>query len=453
MVRDMTEGKPLRLIIGFFVPLLLGNLFQQLYNMVDTIIVGQFVGTEAFAAVGAVGSLSFLILGFVRGLTSGLSIAVAQLFGAGDMKNMRRMTYNAAYVSAAVALLVTVGTMLGTEGMLRLMQTPDNIFQDSYDYISIIFAGTATMVLYNFPAGIMRALGDSRTPLYFLVMSSVLNIALDLLFTLGLGMGVKGAAWATVIAQGISGLACTICLIRHYPVLHAQEKSEWQLRPRLIGKGLRIGVPMGLQFSLTAVGSVVLQSAVNTLGSDSVAAMTACNKANQLMMNPMDTMGLTMATYNGQNIGAGRVDRIQTGMRMAFWLTTGYAIMIGLLQIFFGRYIALVFLHADETAILLKVNDFMRISGYLYPLLGYVLLYRNSLQGLGYSTLAMFAGIFELVARSAVAMLVGAYGFAAVCFANPFAWFMADLLLVPAFLLTFRKLMRQSRDGRLQPAK
>ena len=314
MVRDLTKGKPLRLLLGFCAPLLIGNLFQQFYNMVDSIIVGKFIGKDALAAVGSTGSLNFLIIGFVLGMCSGFCIPVAQYFGEGDEARVRGCVANAVYLSAAITVVLTAATMLGTRPLLELMQTPGNIIDDAYAYIVVIFAGIFATVLYNLLAGILRALGDSRTPLYFLILSSVLNVGMDLLFILYFNAGVAGAAYATVIAQLVSGVCCLVYMIKRYPILRMKKEN---LRPNrhLTGRLLYIGLPMAGQFSITAVGSTIIQSAVNSLGSGVVAAVTAAGKVQIMLCQPMETMGITMATYCGQNYGAGEVGRIREGMR------------------------------------------------------------------------------------------------------------------------------------------
>lgn len=445
MVKDMTEGKPLKLILSFCIPLVLGNIFQQLYNMVDSIIVGQFVGVNALAAVGATGSLNFLVLGFVNGLCSGFSIPVAQSFGAGKLSEMRKNVSNALYLGTIVSVILTIATMIFTPQMLRLMQTPEDIYQDSYQYIIIIFAGIFATMLYNILAGFLRALGDSKTPLYFLAIASILNIILDLVFVLGLQMRVAGAAYATVISQGVSAVLCLIYIRKKFRILRF-EKDELYFAGAQVKKLLSIGVPMALQFSITAVGSIILQTAVNTLGSGVVAAVTAANKIQMIVTQPMETLGITMATYGGQNLGAGKIDRIQKGFRQSILLSLVYCVVACLLVSFLGYYAALLFISSNETVILSQVVQFMRINGIFYPLLGVLFIMRNTLQGLGFSVLPMLAGACELLARSSVAFcLVGVFGFSAICFANPAAWIAADILLVITWFMKMHALKKDPR--------
>ena len=298
--KDMSVGAPLKLILGFAVPIMLGTLFQQLYNMVDMIIVGKFLGVDALAGVGSTGSINFLIIGFCNGVCSGFAVPVAQQFGAGDERGLRRYVANAVWLSVAFASVMTVIVTLLTGSVLRWMNTPEDIFSYAYQYIVIVFAGIPTVYLYNLTAGIIRAMGDSRTPLYFLIMSSGLNIVLDLFCILVLRMGVSGAAVATVVSQFISGGCCLLYMRRKHAVLR-MDKDDWQMRPQNMRILCGMGVPMGLQFSITAIGSVVLQTAINGLGSATVAAVTAAQKVNMLLGCPGDALGAAMSTYTGQN--------------------------------------------------------------------------------------------------------------------------------------------------------
>ncbi|HIQ58061.1 MAG TPA: MATE family efflux transporter [Candidatus Merdivicinus intestinavium] len=440
MVKDLTSGKPLKLILMFSLPLVLGNLFQQFYNMADTIIVGKCLGVNALAAVGSTGSLNFLVMGFATGICSGLTIPVAQYFGAKDEHNVRRCVANSLYVVLAITAVLTAATMLFTRQILALMQTPADIFEDAYAYIIVIFGGMGVTLLYNLLSGILRALGDSRTPLYFLVVASLLNVVLDLVFIQLFHTGVAGAAYATVISQGVSALLCLVYMVRKFPLLRIRGE-DWSLSGSHVRRMLGIGVPMGLQFSITAVGSIILQSAVNSLGSSAVAAIAAGSKVQMLLTQPLETMGITMATYCGQNMGAMRVDRIRQGIRQATWVSLAYSVLAFGISFVAGKQIALLFLDAGEVQILNDVFRFLMVNGCFYPFLALIYLYRNSLQGLGYAVPAMAAGIFELVGRAAVAFcLVGIWGYSAVCFANPAAWIAADILLLPVYFAVSRRL-------------
>lgn len=440
MTRDMTTGSPLARILAFCAPLLVGNLFQQFYNLADSILVGRLLGVRAFAAVGATGALSFLILGFALGICSGFAIPIAQSFGAGDMDTVRSRTGQTVWLGLFFSALITAVTYFGTDEILHLMRTPDEIYDDAYRYIFIVFMGTGFTILYNLASGVLRALGDSRTPLYFLMGAVTVNVLLDLLFMGGWGMGVEGAAYATILSQAASGLACLLYIRRKVPVLRLTRRD---LRPSLrrMGTIASIGVPMGLQFSITAVGSILLQSAVNGLGADAVAAVSAGAKVHNIVAAPLETCGVAMATYCGQNLGAGRIDRIREGMRAMVVVSFLYCGFGFLVNAFAGSDIAWLFVDASETAILVNVRRYLVTMSSFYPLLALVFLLRNGLQGMGFSQQAMLAGLSELVARAAMAFgFVGRFGFRAVCFANPAAWLAADLILLALYRLEIRKL-------------
>ena len=441
----MTVGSPVKNIVRFCLPLIVGNLFQQFYNMADLLIVGRFVGKTALSAVGSVGSLMFLVIGSIIGLCTGLTIPVAQAFGAQDEKRLKNTVANILYVSLFLGAVLTAGAVCGANLLLRVLNTPDVIYRDAYDYIVIIFSGISATMLYNLLAGLIRALGDSRTPLYFLVFSSLLNIGLDLLLVIAFRMGVRGAAFATIASQAVSGVLCLVYVGRSFPVLHFG-KDTAQLDFRRIGYLLKNGLPMALQFSITAIGSVMLQSCVNGLGEDAIAAMTIGGKTQLMIVLPGETIGLTMATYTGQNLGAKKYGRIKHGVGVALGLSLAYSVAAFFIAHFAGRTIALLFIAASETAVLDLVDDFLRICSWFYPVLVVVFVLRNTLQGMGYSLTAMSAGIFELVARAVGGFgFVTRLGFDAVCFVNPAAWAAADLLLVPACFIAMSRVKKKLR--------
>ncbi len=448
---DMTRGDPLRLILRFSLPVLCGNLFQQLYNMADGIIVGQCIGTEAFAAVGATGSMSFLIIGFILGCSSGFCIPVSQCFGAGDSDSMRRCVANIVWLGLAVSAAVTTLMMFTTRGMLVLMDTPEDIFRESFLYIYIIFAGIPACMFYNVQAGLMRAVGDSRSPLYFLIISCAVNVVLDLVFIAGLGMGVEGAALATIISQLLSGILCFLWILRKFPMLHPHG-ADWKPNLTAMKRLITIALPMGFQFSITAIGAVILQSAVNTLGSDIIASISASSKIQNIVFAPMETLGLTMATYCGQNLGAGRIDRIRSGMRRCVMASLVLSVICCLFVTFGSRYVALLYIKPYETAILENITYYLRICGIFYPPLALIFVFRNAIQGMGYSVPAMAAGLFELAARAIVALgFVRSVGFTAAAIANPMAWIAADIFLIPMYLYVIRKFMKYPPPERLDP--
>lgn len=440
MVKDMTKGSPMKLILGFSVPLLFGFLFQQFYNLVDTVIVGRFLGTNNLAAVGATGSVNFLIIGFCMGICSGFSIPVSHKFGAGDQVGVRRVVANCIWLSAAFAVVMTVLTTLLCRHILIVMKTPDDILDAAYSYIWVIFLGIPVTFLYNMTAGVIRALGDSKTPVIFLVMSSFINIGLDLFFIVNLRWGVQGAAWATVISQGISGLCCLLFMIKKFEMLRIRGE-EWRPDRHLIGTLCGMGVPMGLQYSITAIGSVILQSATNTLGSDAVAAVTAAGKISGFLACPFDAMGSTMATYGGQNVGAGKLDRIGQGLKSCILLGAGYSVIALGVSLLFGRPLARLFLDASETAIIENVRLFLTLATAFYFPLALVNIIRFMIQGVGFPFFAILAGVFEMAARALAGfVLVPVFGFLGSCLGSPIAWIMADAFLIPAYFHVKKKL-------------
>lgn len=453
--RNLTTGSPTRLVIGFLLPLLGGLLFQQLYNMVDTLVVGRFLGMDALAGVGSTSSVNFLVLGFCIGICNGFVIPVAQKFGEGDEAELRRFVANSIWLSAAFAVVLTVATALLCTPVLRWMNTPDNIFRYAYDYIFVIFLGIPAIILYNLVSGVIRSLGDSRTPIYFLVLSSLLNVALDLLAVAVLGMGVEGPAWATVISQAISGLLCLAIMGKRYPVLRFR---PGELRPSRahITRLFAIGVPMGLQYSVTAIGTIVVQTAVNGLGAVSIAAVTAANKVSQLFTCPFDAAGTTMAVYGGQNYGAMKLDRIHRGVRACVLLMFAYsALGLGVLALFGGK-LSLLFLDSAESAAVrdqigLLAQQFLVWNASCYFLLTLVNVLRFLIQGVGFTQQAVFAGVFETIARCFVGFAVVRWiGYTAICLANPAAWLLADCFLVPIYFHDMHLLQRRFAQRRAE---
>lgn len=439
MTKDMTVGSPMKLILGFSVPLLFGFLFQQFYNLMDTLIVGRFLGVDALAAVGSTGALNFLIIGFCMGVCNGFALPLAHRFGAGDYRGLRAFMMNAVYLAVVFAAVMTVVTVVFCRPILKLMQTPENIIDGAYSYIVIIFIGIPVTYLYNLVAGIIRSLGDSKTPVVFLVLASVLNIVLDIVFIVGFHTGVSGAALATVISQGVSGVGCLIYSWKKFDILHpdAKERSvNYSYMKTLCG----MGVPMGLQYSITAIGSVILQSAVNTLGSDAVASMTAGSKIGMFFCCPFDALGSTMATYGGQNVGAKKLDRISAGLKSCSVLGVGYSILAFGILALTGRQLALFFVESAETQVIDNVYLFLLINSAFYIPLAFVNIVRFLIQGMGYSKFAILAGVCEMVARALVGFgFVPVFGFPAACFASPVAWIFADAFLFPAYFHVFKK--------------
>lgn len=442
-VKDLTVGSPFRLIVAFAIPMILGNLFQQLYNFVDTMIVGHLLGVDALAGVGATGGINFLILGFCMGMCAGFAIPVAQRFGAKDETNLRKYVANALYLSIAFSIVITVVVALLCRNILVWMRTPDNIIDYSYAYILTIFIGIPVTFLYNILAGIIRAIGDSKTPLYFLILSTFINVGLDFVFIALFKWGVFGAAFATVISQLISGVLCVIVIIRKFPILHVS-KDEWKIDKNCMRTLVGMGLPMGLQYSITAIGSVILQSNVNVLGSTSVAAVTAASKVNMLFICVLDALGASMATYGGQNLGANRIDRIRKGTGAAVILGIGYSLLAFVAVIFVGRPLVNLFVDVPQPDMIDMACKHSVITMAALSLLVFVNVLRFLIQGVGYSSFAILAGVLEMIARTiAGVVFIPCFGFIGACFASPFAWLLADMFLVPAFFFVTKRLEKQ----------
>lgn len=440
MVKDMTNGSPSRHILGFAVPMLFGMLFQQFYNLVDTIIVGKTLGVEALAGVGATGSINFMIIGFCMGVCNGFVIPVAQCFGAKKPADLRKYVFNGYICSIVFAIVLTLASVIFCRRILIIMNTPADIIDHAYNYIVVIFIGIPTVFLYNMVSGVIRSLGDSKTPVVFLVLSSIINVVLDFFLILVCKMGVAGAGWATVTSQLISGLTCLIYMYKKYDILKG-DKSERVLDRRFITNLCMNGVPMGLQYSITAIGSTILQAAVNTLGSTYVAAMTAGSKMFNFTCCPFDALGSTMATYAGQNVGAAKIKRLGQGVRSAMIIGSLYSVLSLIALYFTTDYIALLFVNASETTIIALTRQFILASACFYiPLTG-VNVVRFCIQGMGFSVFAISAGILEMIGRAfAAIILIPNIGFMGACLASPIAWIAADAFLFPAFIHCAKKL-------------
>jgi putative MATE family efflux protein len=439
MTNDMTVGKPRSLIIRFAVPLVIGNIFQQFYNIVDSIVVGRFIGVNALAAVGSTGSVIFLIMGIIMGMTSGFAVLIAQSFGAKDEKRLRHFVVMSGYLSIIITVIVTIGTFFGVDAILRMMNTPDTIFADSSIFLKIMFAGTAFTMLYNMLSAILRALGDSKSPLVFLAIASVVNVVLDLLFVVGFKMGVAGAAFATVTAQMVSGILCLVYIMKKYPILRIT-KDDLPFSMDSAIQLMKIGIPMALQFSITAIGTMIIQASLNALGAVYIAAYTAASKAQQIVVQPFMSLGATMATYVGQNIGAGQIERIKKGVRDSVIMTLVYSVFAAVVLILFGHLIVELFIDGSEKEVIQAAIQYFRIIVVFYPALGLIFIYRNTLQGLGDGFFPMVGGIFELIARAIVAVtLAKMFGFVGVCYADPAAWVSALIPIVPIYYLRMKK--------------
>ncbi len=439
MTKSMTEGRPFHLILQFALPLLIGNLLQQTYNIIDAAIVGRVLGTGALASVGASSSVQFLVLGFCIGICSGFGVPVAQRFGAGDYEGMRSCIFHAMILTGAAAAAITIVCGLLCPQILHLLSTPADIYEGAYRYLLVIFLGIPFTLLYNLLSSILRSVGDSRTPFLFLAFSTVLNIALDLFFILILKWGVAGAAIATITAQAVSGILCLAYIRKHFEILHLSRKN-CRIKGGIVKTMLIMGLPMGLQFSITAIGSMVMQSANNGLGSVYVSGFTAAMRIKQFLMCPFDAIATAVSVFCGQNLGAGYGDRIKKGLREGVGLGVFYGICAGVILIFCGRGLSRLFVSSEAAEVLDAAARYLRCIGLFFWSLGILNVCRLCTQGLGYSGRAVFSGVTEMFARIIVSVLfVKTYGFTAICFADQTAWISACCYIVPTCIWCIRK--------------
>lgn len=438
MTKDMTKGSPTKLILLFAIPLIIGNVFQQLYNMVDTVIVGRTIGLDALSAVGATGSVSFMIVGFVTGVTSGFSVLIAQYFGAGDYNNLRRSVAMSITLSAIITVIITFFSMFFAYDLLKIMNTPSDIIGQSYDYLIVIFGGIFATVFYNLISNIIRALGDSRTPLIFLIIGSIVNIFLDFLFIKGFSMGVGGAGYATVLSQLISGFMCLIYAKRKLSLIHVKI-DDFKFSASFAYEHLKVGLPMAFQFSITALGVMVLQSVLNTFGTVTIGAFTTASKVEQLVSQFFPSMGTTIATFAAQNYGAKQYSRIKDGVRKSLIITVIYSVFASSVMIFLGRFFLRLFIGADDPNIAQVTEQaqiYFNVNGIFLVVMGIIFIYRNVLQGIGKPFFPLAGGVAELTMRIVTAkILVIFIGYLGVCLAGPIAWFGADLMLIPAYYI------------------
>ena len=436
---DLTSGHPLKKILIFCIPMLIGNLFQQLYTVINSIIVGKFLGVEAFAAVGSTSSLHALVIGFAVGLCSGLSIPVAQHYGAGNVPALRKAESAAIYIAGIASVLISLTMLFFTDPILRLLGTPDNLHENAAAYIRTLCAGSGALILYNLVINFMRALGDSRTPLVFLILSAVLNVALDLFFVVLLGLGVTGAATATVLAQLLSALLGLRSIRKGFPVLFLDKET---LRPSL--KEMRrlsaAALPVGLQSSITAIGSIVMQMAINRLGAQAVAAAAVGSKVANILMAPLDAVGIGIVIFTCQNYGAGHLRRISKGVLQAMLALAAYSLVsLGILWVA-GLSFARLFISSEEAEFLALVQTYLRTSGCFFCSVSVIYVYRNALQGLGWSNAAMGSGLCEMISRILVALLLlPSLGFVGVSLSSPLAWTCAALFLVPMYYFAMKQ--------------
>ena len=443
MRKDMTIGNPMKIILLFSLPVLLGNLFQQFYNMVDTVIVGQYLGEDALAAVGSTGCLMFLVLGFANGIAQGFGVMVSHAFGAKDMKLLRHYVALSLLLTVVISMILTVPTVAFSRQLLLWLNTPENIITLANRYIRVIFAGIFATMAYNVASGILRGIGDSRTPLYFLILSSGLNIFLDIFLIVVVKLGTAGAAYATVISQAVSAVLCFIVMFRKHDILRTT-REDYYCDFHEIRRMLSVGIPMALNYSITAIGTMMVQSALNILGSYAVAAFTAGNKIENIFTQAYVAIGTTMATYNAQNIGARKLDRVRQGFNCAHIIGIIYAIVTGVIIFFFGKYLSYLFISDNAVEVIPMVDIYVKCVAVFFIPLHFVNALRNGIQGMGYGLLPMLAGVAELAGRGITAMIAAAHkSYFGACMASPMAWVLAGGLLIIMYFYVMKDMKRR----------
>ena len=442
MTKDLTTGSPMKIFIMFSIPILLGNLFQQLYNMVDTIIVGQYLGEEALAAVGTTGCLMFLVLGFANGIAQGFGVMIAQAFGAGNHKQLRHFVALIVVLTILVSLILSLPTTIFSKNLLMLLNVPDNILAMADSYIKVIFAGLILTMAYNVEAGILRGVGDSKTPLYFLLLASVLNIILDFVLIVFAKMGTAGAAYATVIGQGVSAVLCFIYMYVKFPLLRLSREDfyyDWDNSRKL----LSLGIPMAINYSITAIGTMILQAAINVFGSSVVASYTAASKIINLTTQTMPSLGTTSATYCGQNLGAGKYDRIYKGMRCGFILCAIVGVFGAVISLIAEPWMISMFIPNPTAEAMGYAHTYLvRACTCMIPL-AWIFVYRSAMQGLNQALVPMLCGTVELVSRFLVIAIVSKpFGYSGVCWTDPVCWIVTGVMVLAAYLLWEKKFKR-----------
>lgn len=447
-MNNMTKGSPIGKIIRFSIPLMIGNFFQLVYNMVDTFIVGRTLGVDALAGIGMSGSLMFFIIGFAQGFTSGTAIPVAQAFGAQDYGKIRRSVGLNIILALAITTVLTILSTIYLWDILHFLNTPQDIIQYAYDYIIVIFTGMIVTVVFNMVSNLLRAIGNSRTPVIALVVTTLANIVLDYVFIVNFQMGVAGAAYATVLAQLIAIIICIYVIYKYVPELQVRIR-DFKILGDELRHHCRLGFPMGFQASIIAIGSVSVTMALNSLGPAAVAGYSAASKIDQIIILVLMSFGIAMATYVGQNFGAKEYHRIIIGVRHTCFLSIGVAILSGVILWFAGGKLTALFGDSGSQAILEQYgHQFFHLTVPFYGLLALLFIYRNTLQGLNNSFVPTLAGILELIMRVLAAFILTDYiGFAGTVISNPMAWFGALIALVPAYYKYREKLKQAEISG------
>ena len=443
--KELTSGNPLKLIILFMIPIFLGNLFQQIYSLVDTLIVGRTIGLNALAAVGATGPMIFLVISFIFASTQGFAVVTAQKFGARDYELVRKSVTSGFILSFLLTVVMTFVSAPFTNQMLAFLRTPNDIIQLSDEYLFIMFVGIIATVFYNYSSNVIRALGDSKTPLYFLIFASVLNIFLDLIFILKFHMGVKGAAWATVVSQAVSTILCLIFMFARFPILRLR-KVDWFVDRKFLYEHLRIGIPMGFQMSVLTLGIIAVQYVLNGLGSIAIAAYTTAVRVDQLASQSLLALGAAVATYTAQNFGAKKMSRIRDGARAGIFIIFIISVLCAVFILTCGEFVVGLFMDVPNEEVIRLAMQYLHVIIIFFFFLGILLLYRNILQGMGNVMAPLFSGLAELIMRVLAAfILVSPLGFLGICLASPVAWIAASIVLYAGYKISLIRNLKKIR--------
>ena len=439
MTKSMVEGNAFKQILLFMLPLALGSIFQQAYNLADAAIVGQSLGADALAAVGVSSSVQFLVLGFCTGSAQGFAIPIATAFGAKRENEIKQLFYIGFILLFMIACVLTISCALLTNQILLLLKAPADILSNSYWYLFIIFIGIPFTLLYNYLAAVLRSVGDSKTPFLFLAFSSVLNIGLDFFCILSLHWDVPGAAIATVFSQAVSSILCLLLIHKKFPLLHVTAEAKvWDSEKAL--HMANMGIPMGLQFSITAIGCMMMQASNNALGSNYVSTLAAGQKINNFAMCPFEALGASVSTFISQNLGAGKKDRIYEGLKVGTISALIYSVAAGFILVFLGYNLGMIFVSSSEVNVLSYTAMYLKFVGINYALLGLLYIFRMATQGVGESRLAIQAGVLEMIARTGASLfLVTHLGYTGICIEDPLAWIFADIYIIPICFYALRR--------------
>lgn len=442
-MQNMTTGTPLKLIIKFFIPLLIGNIFQQLYSISDIVIVGKLIGVKALAALGVSAPLFYIMVVVSIGFTNGLTVITAQKFGAKDYQSMRRSVTTSVVLSTAFTLLISLTLMTFLDPIFRLMNVPADVYKDAEDFITIIGNGVILMIYFNLLSGFMRALGDSRSPLYFLIFTTVLNVLLNILFIYHFQMGVKGSALGTIAAMACSVVMCLFYINKKMPILLPQA-ADWRLSRSFCRQHLAIAIPMALQFSIIAVGTTIIQSVCNSFGADTIAAFTSALRVEQISVQIMISFGVAMSTYVAQNYGAHRIGRIRRGVFECSMVSLVVSIALAFIMHAYSRNVLTIFIPRDHTNIIDMGEQYLVLSTLFYAFLGQIFIFRNACQGMGNAVFPLISSFVELVIRAiAAAFLATRFGYIGICWASPIAWIGGVSVVAFGYYYLIRRLQKR----------